>query len=58
MARKPGKKQKEYPAGCAWEGKQRKGNIGEEKRTIDSANLEFCDVTRRRYVGRDGGGVG
>ena len=34
LARKPVKKQKENPAGCAGEGKQSKGNIGEEKRTI------------------------
>lgn len=25
------------PAGCAGEGKRGKGNIGEEKRTVDSA---------------------
>ena len=35
MARKPVKLQKENPAGCAGEGKQRIGNIGEEKRTVD-----------------------
>ena len=34
MARKPVKKQKENPAGCAEEGKKRKGNIGEEKLTV------------------------
>ena len=33
MARKPVKKQLENRAGCAGEGKQTKGNIGEEKMT-------------------------
>ena len=55
MARKPAKKQKENPAGCAGEGKQRKGNIEEEKRTADSAKLEFCDeITRRSCEGKGG----
>ena len=31
MVRKPGKKQKENPAEYSGEGKQRKGNVGEEK---------------------------
>ena len=30
MVRKPVKKQKEHPAGCAGEGKQSRGNIGEK----------------------------
>ena len=53
--RKPVKKQKENPAGCAGEGKQSEGNIGEEKRTV-STKFEFCDeitkknVCRRRIV--------
>ena len=42
------KKQKENSAGCTGEGKQSKGNIGEEKRTVDSAKFEFCDETMRR----------
>ena len=32
MAMKPGKKQKENPAGCTGEGKRWKGNIREESR--------------------------
>ena len=49
MAKKPGKKQKENPAGCTGEGKQRKGYIGEKKMTVDSAKFKFCDeITRRR----------
>ena len=38
-ARKPDKKQKENQAGSVVEGKQRKGNIGEEKGTVDSAKF-------------------
>ena len=34
MERKPVKLQKEDPAGCAGEGKQSKGTIGEEDRTV------------------------
>ena len=66
MVRKPVKKQKENPAGCAGEGKQSKRNIGEEKITVESAKFEFCDeITRirceekkegRRGVGGSGGG--
>ena len=53
MVRKPGKKQKENPAGCAGEGKQKKGNIGEEKRKMYSAKCEVCnETTRRRCEGR------
>ena len=49
MARKQVEKQKENPPGCAGERRQSKGNIGEEKRTVDSAKFEFCDeITRRR----------
>ena len=44
MTRKPVKKQKENPAGCAREGKQRKGNIGEDKWTVESDKLESCEV--------------
>ena len=36
LARKPVKKQKENPAGCAGEGEQIKGNIGEDKRMVAS----------------------
>ena len=55
MARKPGKKQKENPARCTGEGKERKDNIGEEERTIDSAKFEYCDeITRRRCDGKEG----
>ena len=40
---------------CAGEGKQSKGNIGEEKRTVDSANVSFCDeITRKRCEGKMG----
>ena len=47
------KKQEENPAGCAGEGKQSKGNTGEEKRMVDSAKIEFCDkITRRRCEGK------
>ena len=35
------KKQKENPAGCAGEGKQRRGNIEEEKMAVDSDNFDF-----------------
>ena len=43
------KKKKEFPAGYAGEDKQSKRNVGEEKRTVDSAKFEFCDeITRRR----------
>ena len=35
MASKPVKKQKENPAGCVGEGKQSKGYIREERRTVD-----------------------
>ena len=38
LARKPVKQQKENPAECAGEGKQSKGNIGEEKRKVHSTN--------------------
>ena len=34
---------KENPAGCAGKRKQSKGNIGEEKSTVDSEIIEFCD---------------
>ena len=55
MARKPGKKHKEKPAECAGEGKQRKANIGVEKRTLDYAKLEFCyDITRRKCKEKGG----
>ena len=49
MARK---KRKENPAGCAGEGKQRKVNIGEEKRTVDSAN--YVMKSREEGVMHDG----
>ena len=59
MAWEPGKKPKENPAVCAGEGKQRKGNIGEEKRTVHSAIFEFCDeITRRKFEGKGGGKEG
>ena len=55
MTSKPVKKQKENPAGCAGEGKQRKGNIGEEKRKVDSDRFEFCDeITRSSCEGKGG----
>ena len=47
MTRKPVKKQKENIAGFAREGKQRNGNIGEEKRTVDSDKFEFFDEISR-----------
>ena len=47
MARKPVKKQKENPVGCDGEGKQSKGNIGEEKRMVDSTKFEFSDEITR-----------
>ena len=46
MARKPVEKQKEIPAGCTGEGKQRKAYIGEEKNTADSTNIEFYDENK------------
>ena len=49
-------KQKEIPAGCAGEGTQNKRNIGEEKRTVDSAKFEFCDEITRRCEGKGEGG--
>ena len=39
MTRKPMKLYKENPAGCAGEGKESKGNIVEEIRTVYSANF-------------------
>ena len=48
MARKPGQKQKEKPAGCAGESEQRKRNIGEEESTVDSAKFESCDEIAKR----------
>ena len=55
MARKPEKKLKENPAGSAGESKQSKGNIGEEKMTVDNAKFEFCyEITRRRCEGKVG----
>ena len=39
--RKPVKLQKESPAGCAGEGKQSKGYIGEENRTLYPDNCIF-----------------
>ena len=44
---KAGKNWKEYPAGCAGESEQRKGNIGEEKRTVASTTFSFCDEMTR-----------
>ena len=42
MTNQTGRKQKENSAEYAWEGKYRKGiNIKEEKRTVDSPNLNF-----------------
>ena len=35
---KTGKNQKENPAGCAGEGNQSKGDIGEEERMVNSTN--------------------
>ena len=59
MVRKPVKKQEESPAGCAREGKQRKGNIGEEKRWLIPPNLNFVMTSREEGVrGRVGGGRG
>ena len=53
MTRKPVNKQEENPAGCTGEGKQSKGNIGEEIRTIDSAKFKFSDeITKRRCEGK------
>ena len=50
------KKQKENPAGCAGEGKQRKGNIGKEKRTVYSVKSKLSvEITRRMYK-REGEG--
>ena len=43
----PVKKQKENPAGCAGEGKQRKGNTGEEKRMVYYTKFEFYDESTR-----------
>ena len=43
---------KENPAGCTGEGKQSKGNIGEEKRTVFSTQHEFCDESTRRRCER------
>ena len=58
MSRKPGKKQKENPAGGAGEGKQRKGLVGEEKWGVYSAKFEFCDeIMRRVCEWREGGRV-
>ena len=55
--KKATKKQKENPVECAREGKQSKGNIGEGKRTVDSAKFEFChEITRRRCDGKGGKG--
>ena len=45
MARNPAKKQKENPAGCAGEGEQSKGDIGEEKRTVDYAKFQFVTAS-------------
>ena len=57
MTRKPGKGQKEYPCRVRWGSNQREGNIGEEKRTVDSAKFEFCDViTKRRREEKRGKG--
>ena len=60
MASKPVKKRKENPAWCAGEGKQIKGNIGEEKRTVDSVKFEFCgEIKIKRCEGKERGmGVG
>ena len=69
MVRKPVKKQMENQAGCAGDGKQIKGNIGEGKRTVNPTKFELCDEITRRMcdgelglVGRGGregrGGVG
>ena len=53
------KKQKGNTAGYAGEGKQRKGNIEEEKRTVHSTKFEFCDeITRRRCEGKGEGVCG
>ena len=55
MARKPVQLQKENPAGCVGEGKQRKGNTGEEKGTDDSDKFKFRDkMSRRSCEGREG----
>ena len=43
LSKKPVKKQKENSAGCVGEGKQDNGNIGKDKKTVDSAKFEFCD---------------
>ena len=49
MARKPVKNRKIIQRN------ENKGNIGEEKRTVDSDKFEFCDqITRRSYEGKGG----
>ena len=54
MVRKPLKKQKENPAGCAGEDKQSKGNVN--KRAVDSVKFEFCEEITRRCEKKGGGG--
>ena len=56
MARKPGKKQKENPAG--WAGESNRGEDIREKRTVNSAKFEFCDEITRRRCDEEGRGVG
>ena len=41
------KLQKENPAGCAGEGKQNKGNIGEEKRKYRRREKEGQEINKR-----------
>ena len=52
MAWKPAKIHKETSAG---ESKQRKGNVGEEKRTVHSAKSEFWEEIKRKSCDREGG---
>ena len=40
------------------EGKQRKGNIEDEKRTVDLTKFEFCNEITRRCDGNGGQGRG
>ena len=50
--RKPVKLQRENPAGCAGEGKQSKGNIGEEKKEglFIIQPIVFCDCNWWNFI--------
>ena len=54
MSRKPGKKQKENPAGGAGEGKQRKGNQEKRKGWSIPPNLNFVMKSREAGIGEEG----